>query len=110
MREVSDKLSTAFKIYLASSPVIGNWSAAADEFSLIWQDANPLGDFVELGSEHEGLDYARLLCGCIRGALEMVQLDVDVSCLKDHLKGDNRTEFRVRYLRKLEDALPAGED
>ncbi len=34
---------------------------------------NPLADFVELPEEYKGeLKYSQLLCGVIRGALEMV--------------------------------------
>lgn len=33
---------------------------------------NPLADFVELPEEYRDLKYCNLLCGVIRGALEMV--------------------------------------
>jgi hypothetical protein len=33
---------------------------------------NPLADFVELPEEYKDLKYCNLLCGVIRGALEMV--------------------------------------
>lgn len=29
---------------------------------------------------------------------------------QDTLKGDNATDIRVRFIKKLEDAMPAGED
>ena len=41
------------------------------EFSLIL-DHNPLVDFVELPEEHRSLWYSNILCGVIKGALEMV--------------------------------------
>ena len=50
-------------------------------FSLIL-DSNPLTDFVELPSEYSGLSYCQFLCGVIRGALEMVQLDCQVTIVK----------------------------
>ena len=96
-------------MYLGVVPVVTNWSAAGDEFSLL-MDNNPLSDFVELPEGHESLNYSNLLCGVIRGALEMVQLEVIVWFVQDHLKGDSSTELRVRFVRKLEDAVPAGED
>ena len=96
-------------MYLGVTPVVTNWSAAGDEFSLLL-DSNPLSDFVELPDGHETLNYSNLLCGAIRGALEMVQLEVNVWFVQDHLKGDNSTELRVRFIRKLEDAVPAGDD
>jgi hypothetical protein len=39
-----------------------------------------------------------------------VQLSVEVNFIKDQLKGDDATEIRVRFLKKLEDAVPAGDD
>lgn len=34
---------------------------------------NPLADFVELPEQLAGLKYSNLLCGVIRGALDMVR-------------------------------------
>lgn len=39
-----------------------------------------------------------------------VQLDVQVFFLSDTLRGDDHTELRVKFVKKLEDAVPAGED
>lgn len=37
---------------------------------------NPLAEFVELPPQYQGLNYSNLLCGVIRGALEMVGTSV----------------------------------
>lgn len=69
-------------MYLGLTPVVSNWSAAGDEFSLLLE-SNPLTEFVELPSGHNNLNYSNLMCGVLRGALEMVRklpyncLDVD---------------------------------
>ena len=60
-----------------------NWSNEGNEFSLVF-DENPLADFVELpydGKAQEELWYSNILCGVLRGALEMVRLirDSDAS-------------------------------
>lgn len=64
-----------------------NWSPGADEFSLIL-DGNPLTEFVELPEgPGQKLNYNQMICGAIRGALEMVclsliksnQIDLDFS-------------------------------
>lgn len=70
----------AFKMYLGITPSITNWSPAGDEFSLILEN-NPLVDFVELPDNHSSLIYSNLLCGVLRGALEMVS-----AALLRHLK------------------------
>ena len=39
-----------------------------------------------------------------------VQLEVTSWFVQDSLKGDPTTELRVKFVKKLEDAMPAGED
>ena len=52
-----------------------SWAADEKSFSLVF-DENPLADFVELPEDgpYEKLWYSNVLCGVIRGALEMVAL------------------------------------
>ena len=42
--------------------------------------------------------------------LFQVQMDVSVWFTQDQLKGDNITELRLKFNKRLEDAIPAGED
>ncbi len=68
----SDKIG--FKIFLNITPTVTNWTADNKQFSLVF-DENPLTDFVELpddGKAQDELWYSNILCGVIRGALEMV--------------------------------------
>ena len=58
-------------MFLGVTPTVAKWSPAADEFSLMLEN-NPLAEFVELPSGHDGLYYSNILCGVLRGALEMV--------------------------------------
>lgn len=58
-------------MYLGLTPAVSNWSAAGDEFSLLFE-SNPLTEFVELPPGHSNLNYSNLMCGVLRGALEMV--------------------------------------
>ena len=39
-----------------------------------------------------------------------VQIEVAVWIVQDQLKGDSITEIRLRFIRRLEDAVPVGED
>jgi len=63
-----------FKIFLNITPSVTNWTSDNKQFSLIF-DENPLADFVELpddGRAQDELWYSNILCGILRGALEMV--------------------------------------
>jgi len=110
LRETADIIAkTAFKMFLGITPVVTNWSAGGDEFSLLLEN-NPLIEFVELPEGHQRLNYSQVLCGALRGALEMVQLEVQVWFVQDQLKGDSVTELRLKFVKRLDDAVPAGED
>ncbi|XP_067947007.1 trafficking protein particle complex subunit 3-like [Watersipora subatra] len=109
-RETAETISKAgFRMFLNIAPTVTNWSPSGDTFSLLL-DPNPLTEFVELPEERQKLNYSNILCGVIRGALEMVQLEVQTWFVSDQLKGDNSTEMRIKFIRKLEDAVPAGDD
>ena len=69
---------------------------------------NPLADFVELPPTYSELRYSSLLCGVIRGALEMVSVRVDCRFIRDVLNGDDTTEMRVTVKEVMADV--AGSD
>jgi hypothetical protein len=69
-----------FKMFLGVSATVSNWSADGSECSLILDD-NPLVDFVELPDTCQGLFYCNILCGVIRGALEMVKSSTEIPFL-----------------------------
>ena len=94
-------LQVGFKMFLNTSAAVANWNAESTECSLVSPhhldhenlakpelqiqeevsmlfvgvqilEDNPLTDFVELPENYSGLIYCNVLCGVIRGALEMV--------------------------------------
>ncbi len=58
-------------MFLGVAPQLTNWSADAKECSLIL-DENPLTMFVELPEKHSNISYSNIICGVLRGSLQMV--------------------------------------
>jgi len=104
-RETADVISkVAFRMFLGISPEVSSWNRENTGFSLIFND-NPLVDFVELPPQYQELSYCNLLCGIIAGALEMVQLQVSCSFVKDVLRGDDVTELRVELKGMMKNVM-----
>lgn len=112
-RDTAETISkVGFKMFLNITPTIDNWTPDNRQFSLIL-DENPLAEFVELpddGRAQKELWYSNILAGVIKGACEMVQLEVDAFFVSDVLQGAPATELRVRFIKVLEDEVPAGDD
>lgn len=112
-KDTAEVVSKAgFKVFLNVSPQVTNWSQDGRAFSLIL-DENPLAEFVELPDDDKAskeLWYSNVLVGVLKGALEMVQLEVEAFFVSDVLRGDERTELRLQLVRFLKDEMPAGED
>jgi len=66
--------------------------------------------FVELPDECKDLQFSNLLCGVIRGALEMVCIKVETRFVKDTLKGDDQSEIRVKLVEMLQDDYAPDDD
>mmetsp|Transcript_1446 Transcript_1446/g.2213 ORF Transcript_1446/g.2213 Transcript_1446/m.2213 type:complete len:189 (+) Transcript_1446:152-718(+) len=94
----------AFKMFLGITCDVLNWNTEQTSFSLILQD-NPLIEFVDLPQNYKDLNYSNVLCGVIRGALEMVQMKVETKFIKDLLKGDDTNEIRVELKEIMADKM-----
>lgn len=72
------------------------------------------GELVELPEEaiKGGLRYANVLCGIIRGALEMVNVAVECAIVTDPLLNPSATttEITIKLVKYLEEELPPSND
>ncbi len=96
-----------FKMFLGVQGVVDGWSPDGASCSIRLPD-NPLADFVELPPAYAELRYSNLICGVIRGSLEMLSMRVEAHFAKDALSGDDATEIRVQLKEVLGEA--AGKD
>mmetsp|Transcript_32217 Transcript_32217/g.91391 ORF Transcript_32217/g.91391 Transcript_32217/m.91391 type:complete len:181 (+) Transcript_32217:293-835(+) len=109
-KDAAEKIAKAgFKMFLGVSAIATNWSADGSECSLILEE-NPLADFVELPEAYSGLIYCNVLCGVIRGALEMVGMQVQARFVRDVLKGDDAFEIRLRLHEHQPEDYPFKDD
>ena len=105
----------AFKMFLGTHVDVVDDGAAStpDAFRLRFAD-NPLAEFVELPDEYavgsERLEYSGLLCGIIRGALEMVGMRVEAQLSADTLWGDEATEISVRLVEMIDEVYMDDDD
>ena len=74
-RETAEMIAkVGFKVFMNVVPSVSGWDKEGRSFVLGFEE-NPLADFVELpddGRAQEELWFSNVLCGVIRGALEMV--------------------------------------
>ncbi|CAM9584967.1 unnamed protein product [Phaeothamnion confervicola] len=104
-RDTADVIAkVAFKMFLGVTAEVASWNADSTAFSLLLYE-NPLIEFVELPPQYSNLLYSNILCGVIRGALEMVQMKVECRCVRDVLRGDDVNEIRVELKEVIADVM-----
>ncbi|OMJ78315.1 hypothetical protein SteCoe_21914 [Stentor coeruleus] len=106
LKDTADAIAKhGFKVYLGITcdVVMGD---DQKEFSLIMTD-NPMTEYVEMREGYGELCYCNIICGVIRGALQMLKYESKVSIVRDTLKNDDCTEIKVTILsRKVDEYEP----
>ncbi|KAJ9091547.1 hypothetical protein QFC21_007172 [Naganishia friedmannii] len=67
-------------------------------------------DQKEIGGQDEGLWFSNVLCGVIRGSLEMLQMQVEATFVSDRLRGDDSTDIHVKLIRIMEEEQPINDE
>jgi len=99
----------AFKMFLGITAEVVKWRDDGKQFSLTFK-GNPLIDFVELPAQYADLNYDNILCGVIRGALNMVNLVVECAFVSSELKGGTESEIRVTLKEVVQEVYQDEED
>jgi len=103
-RETADVIAkVGFKMFLGINADVVRWNQNMTVCNIVLQE-NPFNEFVELPPKFKDtLWYSNLVCGVIRGALDQLQLRVDVRFIKDVLRGDDHSVIRLELLEILAD-------
>ncbi|XP_071723777.1 uncharacterized protein [Rutidosis leptorrhynchoides] len=109
-KETAENIAkVGFKMFLGVAASVSNWNADGTCCSIILED-NPMVDFVELPDTCQGLHYCNVLCGIIRGALEMVSMKTEVTWLRDMLRGDDVFELQLKLVKHIPEEYPYKDD
>ena len=98
-----------FRMYLNVQATVDRWNDERTAYSLIF-DENPLAEFTELPDELQGLKYSNMICGVIRGAMEMLLMVVKCDFVRSTLSGSDTNEIRVSLVEMLRESAPVEEN
>ena len=83
--------------------IIGNYNQVGEnEFHLKFNQ-NPISLYVELPESLEGLCYSNIICGIMRGMLEITGFEVKCEFIKDKMKGDDINDNKITLVKYIEE-------
>ena len=83
--------------------IIGNYNQVGEnEFHLKFNQ-NPISLYVELPEYLEGLCYSNIICGIMRGMLEITGFEVKCELIKDKMKGDDINDIKISLIKYIEE-------
>ena len=91
----------AFKMFLNITADVEKYDETTKSCYLVFRE-NPFAEYVILPSSIEkSLWYSNIICGMIRGALEMIGIVIKAYFMRDVLRGDTETLIRVEFVKVL---------
>ena len=97
------------KMFLGVTAQVDKWNSEKTACSITLAD-NPFQSYVELPPSLSKLCYCNLMCGVIRGALEMVNRVVTCEFVKQKLHGADVDEIRLTLQEVREDQPPPDDE
>ena len=96
----------AFKMFFGNVIEIVHWNDKMNECTLNVNDI-PMSMFVELPKQFQKtLWYSNLICGVLRGALEMVMMKIKVEFISDSLRdNDEMSLLKVEFKGMISDEM-----
>ncbi len=83
--------------------IIGKYNQTSEkEFHLVFPE-NPISSYVELPESLEGLCYSNVICGIMRGMLEICGYEVKCEFVKDKIKGDDNNDMKITLVKYIEE-------
>ena len=90
--------------------IIGTYNQVSEkEFHLIFP-LNPISFYVELPESLNDLCYSNIICGMIRGMLEISGFEVQCEFFKDKMKGDDVNDLKITLVKLIEERFIDDED
>ena len=83
--------------------IIGTYTQTSEkEFHLKFTE-NPISLYVELPESLEGLCYSNIICGIMRGMLEISGFEIKCEFAKDKMKGDDINDLKITLVKLIEE-------
>lgn len=82
---------------------------AEKEYSILFSE-NPLNLYVELPEKYKDLIYSNIICGILRGMLEVANFKVECSLENDMLKGSRNYEIKLKLIEVMEEKFIDDDD
>ncbi len=83
--------------------IIGTYNQVSEkEYHLIFPE-NPISFYVELPESLSNLCYSNIICGILRGMLEISGFEVQCEFVKDKMKGDEVNDLKITLVKYIEE-------